>query len=167
MRTAFLLRKWKHIDFEWRLAGPSPDEMKLYERITNIRYTDVNVVPMGRKEAEEVGQLLLDSDIYVHTAYIDNSPNAICEAQYLGLPIISTNVGGIRSLFSDDYPKELLIAANDPYYLAGKLGDILFDEKLLNELSKRNMNVARERHCEAEVISNLLSVYSNVIRNSK
>lgn len=165
LRTAFLLKKWKHIDFEWRLAGPSPDDMSLYERLTKIRYADVNVVPMGRKEAEEVGQLLLDSDIYVHTAYIDNSPNAICEAQYLGLPIISTNVGGIRSLFSDDYPKELLIAANDPYYLAGKLGDVLFDGKLLNELSVKNLNVSQERHSEAEIMSNLWSVYLQVAKN--
>ena len=137
--------------------------MNLYERMTRIRHADVNVIPLGKKDAAEVGSLLLDADIYVHAAYIDNSPNAVCEAQYLGVPIISTNVGGIRSLFSDDYPQDLLMAANDPYYLAAKLGDVLFDEELLQELSQKNWDISRKRHSEKEIMSNLLSAYSKVI----
>lgn len=163
LRAAFLLKKWKKFDFEWKLAGPTPADMNLYERMTRIRHADVNVIPLGKKDAAEVGSLLLDADIYVHAAYIDNSPNAVCEAQYLGVPIISTNVGGIRSLFPDDYPQDLLMAANDPYYLAAKLGDVLFDEELLKELSQKNWDISRKRHSEKEIMSNLLSAYSKVI----
>lgn len=163
LRTAFLLKKWSHIDFEWRLVGPSLGDLCYYERLTKIKANNVHVVPLGKKSAREVGDELLKADLYVHTAYIDNSPNAVCEAQYLGLPIISTNVGGIRSLFAEDYPQRLLVPANDPYYLASTLEATLTDDKLLMELSEKNRRIAESRHSEEEIVSNLLAVYDKML----
>lgn len=69
--------------------------------------------------SDKLVELLLESDLYVHTAYIDNSPNAICEAQYLGMPIIATYVGGVPSLIEQG-KDGVLIPANDPFMLAEK-----------------------------------------------
>ena len=163
LRTAYLLKKWGNLDFEWKLVGPAPADIGRYERLTDIKAAVVNVVPMGKKNAAEVMKQLLDADLYVHTAYIDNSPNAVCEAQYLGLPVISTNVGGIRSLFPDDYPQHLLIPANDPYYLASVLKQTLENDDLLEELAGKNKKIAQKRHSEKEIMSHLLAAYTNML----
>ena len=159
LRTANLLTKWSNIEFEWRLLGPTEKDMNLFESLTKIQSSNVNVYPLGRKSAMEVKEQLLTSDLYIHTAYIDNSPNSVCEAQFLGLPISSTNVGGISSLFSEDYPNDLLVPANDPYFLAYKIKDTLANDSLRKELSIKNMKIARIRHSEQEIMSHLLHIY--------
>ena len=40
-------------------------------------------------------ELARDHDIFINTSTIDNMPVSILEMMALGLPIISTNVGGI------------------------------------------------------------------------
>lgn len=164
LRTADLLTKWSNVKFEWRLLGPTRKDMKLFESLTKIQSDKVNVYPLGRKSAMEVKEQLLGSDIYIHTAYIDNSPNSICEAQFLGLPIISTNVGGILSLFPENYPKDLLVPANDPYFLAYKIKETLANDSLRKDLSIKNMEIARVRHSEQEIISHLLRIYLQLLK---
>lgn len=58
--------------------------------------------------------------MYVHPAYIDNSPNALCEAMLLGVPCIASYVGGIPSIIQNEV-SGLLAPANEPYYLAEKI----------------------------------------------
>ena len=45
--------------------------------------------------------MLLDSHLYVYPSLMDNSPNALCEAQLLGVPCIATYVGGIPKMEKD------------------------------------------------------------------
>ena len=129
---------------------------------TSILCRDVCVKPLGRKSAKEVQQNLIDASLYVHTAYIDNSPNSICEAQYLGLPVISTYVGGIPSLFKDDYPQDCLVPTNDPYYLASKIVEILKNEELSLSMSKSNLEIATYRHSEERILNDLLRCYKKI-----
>ena len=107
LKTAQLLKQYTNIKFEWLLLGPTALDMKVPERLAGVKCSETNIVLTGKCSAEVVKDYLLSSNLYIHTAYIDNSPNAICEAQYLGLPIISTNVGGISSLFSNIKTKSL------------------------------------------------------------
>src|SRR3989449_10440469 len=41
------------------------------------------------------------ADIFVNTSRVDNTPVAVIEACAMGLPVVSTDVGGIRDLLSD------------------------------------------------------------------
>lgn len=164
LKTAKLLKMRGDIDFEWRLLGPTPANMRKFEKKENILCRDVCVEPLGRKSAKEVLQNLIDASLYVHTAYVDNSPNAICEAQYLGLPAISTNVGGIPSLFRDDYPQDCLVPTNDPYYTASKIVEVLKNEELSLSMSKSNLEIATSRHSEECILNDLLYCYKEIAK---
>lgn len=162
LKTAQLLKMRGDIDFEWRLLGPTPANMRKFEKKASILCRDVCVKPLGRKSAKEVQQNLIDASLYVHTAYIDNSPNSICEAQYLGLPVISTYVGGIPSLFKDDYPQDCLVPTNDPYYLASKIVEVLENKELSLFMSKSNLEIATYRHSEERILNDLLRCYKKI-----
>ena len=43
---------------------------------------------------------------------MDNSPNSLCEAMAVGMPVIASNIGGIPSLI-DDEVNGLLFKVND------------------------------------------------------
>lgn len=167
LRVAYLLKKWSDIDFEWRLMGPTPFQMKIYEQKTGIKCESVNVVPCGNQSQSDVRSVLINADCYIHPSYIDNSPNAVCEAQYLGLPVIATKVGGIPSLFSEDYDPRLLVGTNDPHDMASAIKWLLGNPDRMRNASDSNYSIARKRHDDASIAKDLLSVYERVIKENE
>lgn len=164
-KTAKVLKDHSSFDFEWKLIGNGNDSLWLSERKTGIRYQDVNIVPKGQMPGDSVMKELCNADIFIQSSYIDNSPNAVCEAQYVGLPIIATNVGGVPSLFDNEYDKDLLVPLHEPYYLAAKIIELFNDKKKMQELSDSNKKTARDRHDDKSIEKSLFNCYINVIQD--
>jgi glycosyltransferase involved in cell wall biosynthesis len=161
LTTAQLLKNAK-IDFEWSVIGAS--NFKSIEQKIGIMAKDVNVILNGTLSAKVLKERLLNADVFVHPSYIDNSPNSICEAQFLGLPVISTNVGGISSLIpSDDYG--LLFPANDPYRACSLIMSILNNKKLSLKISANSRSLAEKRHDQTTIISDLITTYKRITDN--
>lgn len=166
LRTAQILKTRVNIDFEWRLIGPTPFQMRLFEKDTRIQCKNVNVVPLGNMTSSMVLEELLNADCYIHASYIDNSPNAICEAQYLGLPVISTRVGGCLSLFSDEYNPRLLVGPGNPYEMASAIRWLVASQERMCSAGKINYSIARKRHDDNLIARNLLSIYETIRENN-
>lgn len=165
LKTANVLKENVNWNFEWNLLGPTYSELKYMEKKLGITLESVNVIAHGKKTSEEIKKALLESDIYIHTSYIDNSPNSICEAQYLGLPVISTNVGGIISLFDKKYDYDLLVPTNDPYYLAQKIIDTVFNFNKCEQLSFLNQSIAKNRHSDENIFKEIISIYKKILQH--
>lgn len=163
LKTAKLLKEHAKFEYKWFLCGATSHNMKYFEKKTNIKCNDVNVYPLGLCTAEKIKDMQLQATMYVHTAYIDNSPNAICEAQYLGLPIISTNVGGIPSLFEDSYPQDMLVPTNDPYFLSSKIIEVHDDKEKLESMAKSNFQIAHKRHNDDSIYASLIDTYKDML----
>lgn len=163
LKTAKLLKLYAPFDFEWHLLGAKPSDMGWFEHQTGIKCKDVNVIALGNKSAEKVKKELLSADCYIHLSYIDNSPNAVCEAQYLGMPVIAANVGGVRSLFADDYDKDLLVPSNEPHFTAEQIIKLMTDEVKLQKASDSNIKIARNRHSDKKILNDILSIYHDML----
>ena len=163
LKTANVLKTFSSIDFEWILVGCTKKTLKIVSKKVGISYGAVGVVPKGVLGAEEIVSDLLNSDIYIHSAYIDNSPNSLCEAQYLGIPIISTYVGGIPSLFSRNYDDSMLVGVNDEFYLASMIMELAKNKSLQKKLSESNKEISHIRHKDDHIYNDLLSAYNAVL----
>ncbi len=162
LKTANLLKQNK-IDFEWNLAGNMPVNIKReVERKEKLKFDDCNVNIMGFVKAGDLVKLLVNSNFYIHTAYIDNSPNSVCEAQYLGLPIIATYVGGIPSLIKSQRDG-LLVPANDPYTLAYEIIQLQKDTERQLLYSRNSRTKAVARHNPDTIYADLLNCYKSII----
>ena len=164
LHTAKLLKDFG-FDFEWRVAG-NMDTFKLFESITNLRHTDLNIKLLGFINADEVAKELSEADVYVHTAIIDNSPNSLCEAQLIGCPVVSTYIGGIPQLVSHGHTG-LLYPFNEPHTLAFTLMNIHGDRLLLESLSSNERSVACKRHDEQAIMAGLQDIYNDIIKSYK
>ena len=156
LKTAQLLKEYAKIDFEWNLVGVS--NVKLQEKITHIKASEVNVYCCGVKTPEELYQLARQSSVYFHPSYIDNSPNSVCEAQIIGLPVIAVNVGGVSTLI-EDRKTGILTPPNEPHMAAMNIVNLLDDENLMMNLSSNSKKEAYKRHNPKDIMSSLLSLY--------
>jgi glycosyltransferase involved in cell wall biosynthesis len=161
LKTAKLLKENTVIDFEWRVFGIK--DMTFHEKKTKIKAKDFNIRLMGVFSAGRLKEELLDADIFIHPSYIDNSPNSVCEAQILGLPVISTNVGGISSLIKH---KEtgLLFPSNDPFTLCSYIKLLVQDVSLASKIGEKARKEAINRHNPNTIIIKILDIYCSLIK---
>ncbi len=122
-----------------------------------------SVVDLGQLNAVDMAKELLKSHVFVSPSYIENSSNAICEAQLLGMPVISTYTGGIPSLIKDGHTG-LFFPTGDVPMLAAKIREIFEDDALAIKIGNQALEVSRKRHDANNVIEEILAVYENVIR---
>jgi len=98
-----------------RLCMVGPDKDGAMEKCLELAESlkVINRIKLtGQLSKKDWSDLSEDYDIFINTSNVDNTPVSVIEAMALGLPVISTNVGGIPFLFENE--KEcLLVEKND------------------------------------------------------
>ncbi|MFY7937417.1 MAG: glycosyltransferase family 4 protein [Flavobacterium sp.] len=88
----------------------------------------------GQLAKEDWWQLACDHDVFINTTHFDNTPVSVMEAMALGLPVVSTNVGGIPYLLTDK-ENALLVADSDAFAMAAALCSLLDDQQKASDLA--------------------------------
>ena len=60
-----------------------------------------NIVFLGSLNASQMKDRYLKSNLYLSPSMMENSPNSVGEAMLLGMPLISSDVGGVKNLLVD------------------------------------------------------------------
>ena len=152
------------VDFEWDIIGINGNHkiISLIEKSCGLRSVKLNINYLGIKKPEEMIEILHNATIYVHPSYIDNSPNSLGEAQYLGMPTIATNVGGMPTMMN--YNEKYMASPVVPHSLAVRILALykeLKEGRYINTLS----TIAQERHNPSKIIEDLKSTYRTIITN--
>jgi glycosyltransferase involved in cell wall biosynthesis len=93
------------------MVGPdSEGSLKKLKKLT--RDLKVSVAFTGKLSKLEWRGLSVNYNIFINTTNYDNMPVSVIEAMALGLPIVSTNVGGMPYLIRDGVDG-LLVPSND------------------------------------------------------
>jgi glycosyltransferase involved in cell wall biosynthesis len=162
LKTAKLIRDNTDYEVIWKWIGGMEEDIREFEKLTKVKATEVGVRMMGSMSAMEMIKELLEADMYVHTSYSDNSPNAVCEAQYIGMPVIATDTGGVISLFSEQYDRNMIVPMNDPFYLASKIIELYEDDKKAKSLADDNWKTAHHRHDGNRISNQLKETYREI-----
>lgn len=165
LKAARLLCEYAAFSFKWNIIGYDKDNRcaKLSEELTGINPGDCHIEFSGIVPAEEMVRILLGSDIYCHVSHIENSPNSVCEAMILGMPIIASFAGGTPSLLEDD-KEGLLYQDGDPYSLAGKIVSLVSDISYAKLLGQNARARALARHNPGNVANELMFSYTEILK---
>ncbi|MDH7912983.1 glycosyltransferase family 4 protein [Winogradskyella sp. SYSU M77433] len=93
------------------MVGPEVDG-SLNETKKLATNKDLAVNFTGKLTKEEWIKLSQKSNVFINTTNFDNTPVSVIEAMALGLPIVSTNVGGISFLINNE-EEGLLVSLNN------------------------------------------------------
>lgn len=138
------------------------DYQKFIKKLIDILGLSHQVEFTGFLNAEQVVQRLCKTHVFVLPSFIENSPNALAEAQMIGVPSIASYVGG-----NPTYVKEgktgLLYDCNDHVVLAEKIACYFDDASLCNEISKKSKKIAYERHDPQKNVNVLMKHYKRIV----
>lgn len=163
LKTSKLL-KHLEVDFNWTVIGIKQNDpfLRYFAQKQRLNLGDYPLHFVGKKESKEMIEIHLKSDVYIHTSYIDNSPNSVCEAQILGLPIIACNVGGLESIINNEVTG-FLVPANGIHEICHILKNKFQDEILINDVKLNAQNTANERHDKQRILNSLIEAYKTIL----
>lgn len=166
LKTAFILKQNAKIPFTWKVIGLSKADkwLNMAVKLTGIKPSSCNVELCGRLNSEEMAPLMKDCDIYCHVSHIENSPNSVCEAMLLGMPVIATYAGGTPSMIV--HMKEgMLVQDGEPYSLAATIYWLYGNFSEAQTMGKNARMRASVRHNAQRIGNELIKNYSNIIED--
>lgn len=81
------------------LVGGGSEEAILRRLTSELQLRNVWFV--GRVAPEAIARYYAEADIYLQTPNIDNMPSSVLEAYASGLPVVSTEAGGVPAILTD------------------------------------------------------------------
>ncbi len=111
-------------DFEMVMAGPDNGLLAEIKKMAAESGLANKIFFPGYINLEEKKMYAQQYDFYISTNIIDNAPVSLIEFMAMGLPVISTNVGGIPDIIEDG-KNGLLVDINDATAMAEKITAII------------------------------------------
>ncbi|HBH06226.1 MAG TPA: hypothetical protein DDX92_06460 [Flavobacteriales bacterium] len=131
------LLKEQGYNFHYEIVvGDSPEEL-LYQ-IHDLKLQD-EVTLTGRIPHGEVMQRMKEADIFLLPSYEEGIANVVLEAMASGLPVVSTNCGGMEEVIEEGITGWLVEIGNSESIAAGLL-------RYLNATSDEVENIIRNAH---------------------
>lgn len=117
-------------------------DQSYYETVDLIKKLNLqeNIELTGVLSHKAWSELSQNADIFINTTNIDNMPVSVIQAMSLGLPVFSTNVGGIKWLIEDKI-NGIKCSVGNAEEMANQILYYLNNQKELSNISKNAMNI--------------------------
>ncbi|NQY05903.1 MAG: glycosyltransferase family 4 protein [Flavobacteriaceae bacterium] len=103
-----------------------------YDLLDSIEFTGMLTKEAWREKS-------VSSSIFINTTNFDNTPISLIEAMALGLPVVSTNVGGIPFLISDQ-KDGILVKKSDALEMKQAIIELIDNPKRANKIALNARN---------------------------
>ena len=163
------LRAFQIVHFEvpgsrLTIAGSGPQNRWLRELALDLGLKHA-VEFVGSLNREEMAALYRSADLMINPSLVDNMPNSILESMATGVPVVSTNVGGVPFMVRDGITA-LLVPPSDPHAMAAACLKLLRNNALWRQLSETGL-IEVQRYTWGHVAPLLASVYRQAIAEKR
>jgi L-malate glycosyltransferase len=125
----------------WRalLAGDGPERLSV-ERMIVANHLQARAQLLGRRA--DVGELLDLADVAVLPSYAEGMPNAVLEAMAHAVPVVASDVGGVRGLLGSG--AGIVVPVRNEVALAAALQRLIDDAGLRRAMGERGRELVRD-----------------------
>ncbi|MGI8556189.1 MAG: glycosyltransferase family 4 protein, partial [Pyrinomonadaceae bacterium] len=138
------------------VAGGGREEAELEKTAADLRLENVEFV--GRVEQAEMPKIYDRADIFLNASIVDNMPLSLLEAFACGLPVISSNAGGIPYLVKNG-ETGILVEKNDDKSLALQALGLLENNERAQKIIRRALNES-QKYTAAKVLEEWRDIFS-------
>ncbi len=155
---AFKLVKEAYPDARMKIVGSGSQEEHIKKLAADLSLKDVGF--LGSIPHEDLPAYYNESDILINSSDADNFPGSILEAFACGLPVVTTNVGGIPYMVRDG-ETGLLSEINDSEGLAKRIIRLLDNPDLAHRLSL-NGYLESQKYSWNKIGPEIIKLYKNL-----
>lgn len=133
-----IAKKMNNISFI--IVGDGPEKKQLINQILKNGISNVDL--LGYKDPKELVGLYKTSNCFLMTSLSEGTPTSIMEAMACGLPIISSNAGGIQNLVLDHINGFVIPDFKVSHYME-KINILEKNLQLRRQISQNNLEASR------------------------
>lgn len=163
VNTARILQKAGLLNYEWQVIGLSHQSIlvKTTGQWLKTNFDELHLKLLGPQGEKEIAQLLAAADIYCQVSHIENSPNSLCEALLMGMPVVASYAGGTASLLENG-KEGLLVQDGDPYSLAGAIAELSGSFGQAKQYGINARETSLRRHNPETITKDLVNIYRSI-----
>ncbi len=149
------------IAVRYEIIGEGPDRQRILYTIQDLAL-EKNVFLSGRLSPEKVRDRLRKSDVFLLSSLSEGISNAALEAMACGLPIITTDCGGMREAITDGV-EGFAVPVRDPEAMEDSLKNLAEDP----DLRFRMGNAAREKILKNFTLGEQINRFANLFERAR
>ena len=150
-------------DVRFVLAGAGEEgDVRQIKSLTEEYGVTENIVFPGWVGEKEKAQELEKAAIYFLPSYTEGMPMSILEAMGYGLPVVSSNVGGIPQLVTHG-ENGLLCEPGDVHAFAGAIVSLLTDEQRRGRMGQKSFDILQEKYTLEAHITRIACIYDALL----
>ncbi|MCF6228182.1 MAG: glycosyltransferase family 4 protein [Planctomycetes bacterium] len=158
-RQDVLVKAWKTVaekrpDARLVLAGYHSN--RATEVLTLIQKLGLSQSILTPGSISDVGSLIHAADLCAFSSDKEGCPNGVLECMAAGLPIVATDIPGIREIFNSD---EFLVPKDDPIKFAERILYVLENKTLADDLGQQNRAIVESGFSVEGMVQNTINAY--------
>ncbi len=121
-----------------------------------------DIVFLGKQE--NLANVFNIMDIFILSSFIEGIPLTVVEAMYMNIPVIVTDVGGLREIIEDG-ETGIIVPSNDSQSIAKAAHDLLSNTNKIANIVRNAKASALNRFIPQRYVSELEKCYDSIISN--
>lgn len=157
---AFQRLRARFPNIELHIAGDGSELANTQRYVSEKEMANVHFLGWvsGRSKADA----FREADLFVLPSYSEGMPISLLEAMAAGLPVVTTNVGGIKDFF-DAGTMGFFIEPKNSLSIEQQVGCLLAEPALIERIGAYNADYAQERFTPQQVNRRVEAIYEEVI----
>lgn len=143
-------------------AGSDTDEKSIKQLIDEKDVTENTIFP-GWVRGNTKDKLLREADVFFLPSYNEGMPMSVLDAMGYGLPVVSTNVGGIPKIVHDG-ENGYCCEAGDVDRMSKAITDLMVDDTLRKNAGKNSIDIVNKGYSLEAHLKLLRAVYERVMK---
>lgn len=133
------------------------DSARFHNEVAVRKLSDI-VHYLGRRYGDDKNQEIANCDIFVFPTSYPNEcfPVVLLEAMQQGKPIVTTNIGGIPDIITENCG--FTVIPDSPHEIAEKIAQLLDDEELRNRMGEASYEKYKQEFKLEDFENNIISI---------
>lgn len=155
----------KGIKARYFIVGDGQEKISIEERSKELE-SKYNLKIELTSWIKDIATFNAGMDIICLSSDNEGTPVSLIEAQASGLPVISTDVGGVKDILSEG-ETGFIVPKKDAKAFAEKLQLLIEQKEIRDKMSQNGWNFVRDKFHYTTLVKNMENYYSELIENTR
>jgi len=156
-------------NIKFLMIGSGPDDKKLSD-LAEEKGLENSIIKIGTVNHDQMVKYLQVADIFIRPSLSEGLGNSFLEAMVAGLPVVATQVGGIKDfLFDSEFDKTekqtgFICQVKDPQSIARKVRQIMDEPVKVEAVKKNALEMVKNKFDWNIVARDMNNIFNKIVK---